>query len=54
LNVIGKKVVSMSLEGAGFEVIDLGTDVSADWIGADGYGADGGAAIKLCRRLIGK
>jgi len=109
---IGKKVVSMFLEGAGFEVIDLGTDVSAerfvaavkehhpdilgmsalltttmpgmkatiealesvgirrqvkvivggapvtqhfaDWIGADGYGADGGAAIKLCRRLIGK
>lgn len=109
---IGKNLVSMFLEGAGFEVIDLGTDVSAeqfvaavkehspdivgmsalltttmpsmeatiralesagirhqvkvvvggapvtqhfaDRIGADGYGADGGAAIELCRRLIGK
>jgi 5-methyltetrahydrofolate--homocysteine methyltransferase len=109
---IGKKLVVMFLEGAGFEVIDLGIDVSpekfvaavkehhpdilgmsalltttmpgmettlraleteglrhrvkvviggapvtehfADRIGADGYGHDGGAAIKLCRRLIGK
>jgi 5-methyltetrahydrofolate--homocysteine methyltransferase len=109
---IGKNLVSMFLEGTGFEVIDLGTDVSAerfvaavkehrpdilgmsalltttmpgmaatiqalesvgirhqvkvvvggapvtqhfaDRIGADGYGANGGAAIKLCRRLIGK
>lgn len=109
---IGKNLVSMFLEGAGFEVIDLGADVSvdrfveavkehspdilgisalltttmpgmeatiqalesagirrqvkvvvggapvtqhfADRIGADGYGADGGAAIELCRKLIGK
>ena len=108
---IGKNLVSMFLEGAGFEVIDLGTDVStdrfvaavkehrpdmlgisalltttmpgmeatiqalesagirrqvkvvvggapvtqhfADRIGADGYGADGGVAIELCRKLIG-
>jgi 5-methyltetrahydrofolate--homocysteine methyltransferase len=107
---IGKNLVSMFLQGAGFEVIDLGTDVSAqsfvaavkehnpdilgmsalltttmpgmqatiealesagirrqvkvvvgggpvtqhfaDRIGADGYGADGGAAIELCRKLI--
>ena len=109
---IGKNLVSMFLEGAGFEVIDLGTSVSAerfvaavkehspdivgmsalltttmpgmeatiqalesagirhqvkvvvggapvtqhfaDRIGVDGYGADGGAAIELCRKLIGK
>ncbi len=109
---IGKNLVGMFLEGAGFEVIDLGTDVSAerfviavkehnphilgmsalltttmpgieatiktlesagirrqvkvvvggapvtqhfaDQIGADGYGADGGMAIELCRKLIGK
>lgn len=109
---IGKKLVGMFLEGAGFEVIDLGTSVSvdrfitavkedspdilgmsalltttmpgmgatiqalesagtrhqvkvvvggapvtqhfADQIGADAYGADGGAAIKLCRKLVGK
>ena len=109
---IGKNLVIMFLEGAGFEVIDLGTDVSserfvamvdehkpdilgmsalltttmpameatmealdkaelrhsvkvvvggapvaqhfADRIGADGYAPDGGAAIDLCRRLIGK
>jgi 5-methyltetrahydrofolate--homocysteine methyltransferase len=30
LHDIGKNLVSMMLEGAGFEVIDLGTDVSAD------------------------
>jgi 5-methyltetrahydrofolate--homocysteine methyltransferase len=109
---IGKNLVGMLLEGAGFEVIDLGTNVTAeqfvaatkehspdilglsalltttmpamgatvealkaagirrqvqvvvggapvtqrfaDRIGADGYGADGGAAIELCRRLVGK
>jgi len=109
---IGKNLVSMFSEGAGFEVIDLGTDVSAerfvaavkeyspdivgmsalltttmpsmeatiqalksagirrevkvvvggapvpqhiaDGIGADGYGADGGATIELCRKLVGK
>lgn len=109
---IGKNFVSMFLEGAGFEVIDLGTDVPAekfvtavkehhpnilgmsalltttmpsietvlkalqsagirrqvrvviggapvtqhfsDQVRADGYGADGGAAIELCRRLVGK
>jgi len=26
----------------------------AEHIGADGYGADGGSAIKLCRNLVGK
>jgi len=26
----------------------------AEYIGADGYGADGGSAIKLCRNLVGK
>jgi 5-methyltetrahydrofolate--homocysteine methyltransferase len=109
---IGKKLVSMFLEGAGFDVIDLGTNVSAEGfvaavkqhrpdivgisalltttmpgmenaikalqaagvrnqvkvvvggapvterfaehIGADGFGADGGAAIALCRSLVGK
>jgi 5-methyltetrahydrofolate--homocysteine methyltransferase len=109
---IGKNLVSMLLQGAGFEVTDLGTDVPAEQfvaaineyhpdilglsalltttmpsmeatikalksagirnqikvvvggapvtqhfanrIGADGYGADGGAAIKLCRKLVGK
>jgi 5-methyltetrahydrofolate--homocysteine methyltransferase len=30
LHDIGKNLVSMMLEGAGFEMIDLGTDVSAD------------------------
>ena len=109
---IGKNLVVMFLEGAGFEVVDLGTDVSADrfvaaveerqpdilgmsalltttmpamqatvealertelrrrvkvvvggapvdqhfadQIEADGYAPDGGAAIELCRRLIGR
>ena len=109
---IGKNLVAMLLQGAGFEVLDLGTNVSperfiaaikenqpdivglsalltttmpamkaaleafaaagvrdrikvvvggapvtqhfADRIGADGYGADGGAAIELCRRLMGR
>ena len=109
---IGKNLVGMLLQGAGFEVIDLGTNVTveqfvaaikehrpdilglsalltttmpameatvgaleaagirhqvrvvvggapvtqrfADRIGADGYGADGGAAIELCRGLVGK
>jgi len=109
---IGKNLVCMLLEGAGFEVIDLGTDVSpeafitackehspdvlgmstlltttmpvmsdtiqaiesagirdgikiivggapvtphfADQIGADGYGNDGGAAIRLCCQLLDK
>ena len=109
---IGKNLVTMSLEGTGFEVIDLGINVSvdrfvtavkeyspdilgmsalltttmpgmgatiqalesagirrqvkvvvggapvtqhlADQIGADGYGADAGAAIQLCRKLVGK
>ena len=109
---IGKNLVGMLLEGAGFEVVDLGTNVTAEQfvaaarehgpdivglsalltttmpglgttieafksaglrekvkvviggapvtshfaerIGADGYGADGGAAIELCRRLVGK
>jgi len=109
---IGKNLVGMLLQGAGFEVVDLGTDVAAEQfvaaarehgpdivglsalltttmpglgatiealksaglregvkvviggapvtphfaerIGADGYGADGGAAIELCRRLVGK
>ena len=26
----------------------------AEHIGADGYGANGGSAIKLCRHLVGK
>jgi 5-methyltetrahydrofolate--homocysteine methyltransferase len=30
LHDIGKNLVAMMLEGAGFEVVDLGTDVSAD------------------------
>jgi len=109
---IGKNLVIMSLRGAGFEVFDLGVNVSADsfvravkeynpdilgisalitttmpgmrdvinapevadlrskvkvivggapvtqhfaeHIGADGYGADGGSAIKLCRSLVGR
>lgn len=109
---IGKNLVAMFLEGTGFEVIDLGVNVSvdrfvtavkeyspdilgmsalltttmpgmgatiqalesagirrqvkvvvggasvtqhlADQIGADGYGADAGAAIQLCRKLVGK
>jgi 5-methyltetrahydrofolate--homocysteine methyltransferase len=109
---IGKNLVGMLLQGAGFEVMDLGTNVPpekfvaavrencpdilglsalltttmpamkaaieaiaaagvrdqvkivvggapvtqhfAERIGADGYGADGGAAIEVCRRLMGK
>ena len=109
---IGKNLVGMLLRGAGFEVTDLGTNVTAeqfvvatkehgpdivglsslltttmpgleatikalesagirhqvkvvvggapvtqhfaDRIEADGYGADGGAAIELCRWLVGK
>ncbi len=109
---IGKNLVGMLLQGAGFEVMDLGTNVTpdkfvaavkdnqpdivglsalltttmpamkatiealatagvrdrvkvvvggapvtqhfAERIGADGYGADGGAAIELCRRLMGR
>ena len=109
---IGKNLVSIFLGGAGFEIIDLGTNVSnerfvtavkrhspdilgmsalitttmpgieatikalesaglrrrvrvviggapitqrfADQVGADGYGTDGGAAIELCRRIIGR
>jgi 5-methyltetrahydrofolate--homocysteine methyltransferase len=30
LHDIGKNLVSMMLEGAGFEIVDLGSDVSAD------------------------
>ncbi len=109
---IGKNLVAMFLRGAGFEVFDLGTNVSADrfvtavkehdpdivgmsalltttmpnmqhviatldsatllsqvkvivggapvtqhfadQIGADGYATDGGVAISLCRKLLGK
>ena len=109
---IGKNLVSMFLEGTGFEVIDIGINVPpesfvqavaehhpdilglsalltttmpsmkatiqalevagirhqvkvvvggapvtqrfADQIEADGYGADGGAAIEVCRRIMGK
>jgi len=109
---IGKNIVSMLLQGAGFEVTDLGTNVPAERfvtavnehhpdilglsalltttmpamgatiealksagirnqvkviiggapitqhfanrIGADSYAADGGAAIELCRKLVGK
>ncbi|MGQ9768110.1 MAG: corrinoid protein [Anaerolineae bacterium] len=111
LHDIGKNLVAMMLEGAGFEVIDLGTDVSPDkfvktvmehkpqivgmsalltttmpamgstvkalqeaglrdqvkviiggapvtdgfarQIGADGYGADASAAVRLAKTLIG-
>ena len=109
---IGKNLVVMFLQGAGFEVVDLGSDVSAerfvaamgehepdilgmsalltttmpamettvralehagirrhvkvvvggapvaqhfaDQIGADGYAPNGGAAIELCRGLVGR
>jgi len=109
---IGKSIVATFLRGAGFEVFDLGINISTDsfvgavkeynpdilgmsalitttmhamtdvikaleaaelrskvkvtvggapvtqhfaeYIGADGYGADGGSAIKLCRNLVGK
>lgn len=109
---IGKNLVAMFLQGAGFEVFNLGVNIPADsfvsavreynpdilglsalltitmpgmvdvikaleladlrskvkvivggapvtqhfaeHIGADGYGADGGSAIKLCRNLVGK
>ncbi len=112
IHTIGKNLVVMFLQGAGFEVFDLGISVSADrfvtavkeynpdilgmsalltttmgdmeatikalgsvglrsqakvvvggapvtqrfadQIGADGYAADGGAAIGLCRKLVGK
>ena len=50
-----------ALEAAGIrhqvQVVVGGAPVTqrfADRIGADGYGADGGAAIELCRRLVGK
>ena len=109
---IGKNLVVMFLKGAGFKVVDLGTDVSpenfvaqvdeqkpdilgmsalltttmpamrttiealeraelrhrvkvvvggapvaqhfADLIGADGYASNGGSAIQVCRKLVGK
>ena len=109
---IGKNLLAMFLRGAGFEVFDLGINITTDsfvgavkeyapailgmsalitttmptmgdvikalevaelrsrvkiivggapvtqhfaeYIGADGYGADGGSAIKLCRNLVGK
>lgn len=41
LHDIGKNLVSMMLEGAGFEVMDLGTDVSAEsFVDAIQQGAD--------------
>jgi 5-methyltetrahydrofolate--homocysteine methyltransferase len=112
LHDIGKNLVAIMLEGAGFEVIDLGTDVAperfvaevrsgdvdlislsalltttmpamaatiqalqaaglrdrvkvmvggapltetyAEQIGADGYGPDASAAVRLARRLVSK
>lgn len=41
LHDIGKNLVSMMLEGAGFEIIDLGTDVTPDqFVAAASNGAD--------------
>jgi 5-methyltetrahydrofolate--homocysteine methyltransferase len=41
LHDIGKNLVAMMLEGAGFEIVDLGTDVTPDqFIGAIKDGAD--------------
>lgn len=64
LHDIGKNPVGMMMEGAGFEVIDLGVDVGseafvktaaekhADPIGADGFSADAPGAVETARRLI--
>ena len=57
----GMGATIQALESAGIrrqvKVIVGGAPVTqhfADRIGADGYGADGGAAIELCRKLVGK
>ena len=57
----GMEATIQALESAGIrrqvKVVVGGAPVTqhfADRIGADGYGADGGAAIELCRKLIGK
>ena len=59
LHDIGKNLVIMMLEGAGYDVIDLGVDLPvntrfAEEIGADGYGKDAAEAVKQARMLIAK
>jgi len=39
LHDIGKNLVAMMLEGAGFEIMDLGVDVPAAFVDAVGKGA---------------
>lgn len=57
----GMGATIQALESAGIrrqvKVVVGGASVTqhlADQIGADGYGADAGAAIQLCRKLVGK
>ncbi|MBA7646244.1 hypothetical protein ES703_54006 [subsurface metagenome] len=57
----GIEATIKTLESAGIrrqvKVVVGGAPVTqhfADQLGADGYGADGGMAIELCRKLIGK
>lgn len=56
LHDIGKKLVAMMMEGAGFEVVDLGVYVEreafADQIGAEGYSADAPGVVKLVKELV--
>jgi len=59
--MLGMRDVIEALEVAGLrskvKVIVGGAPVTqhfAEHIAADGYGADGGSAIKLCRELVGK
>ncbi len=58
LHDIGKNLVGMMLEGAGFEIVDLGTDVApvtkeyAAKIGADGFAPDASLAVTVVRSLV--
>ncbi len=66
LHDIGKNLVAMMLEGAGFKVVNLGRDVApdafvkavvsqayADEIGADGYARDSTLAVVKAKELLG-
>ena len=64
LHDIGKNLVIMMLEGAGFEVLDMGVDINVDSLiatvkeikpdvlGLSGYGRDAAEAVQIARQLI--
>ena len=52
---IGKNLVCMMMEGAGFEVIDLGigrTGQGAEAVGADAYCRDAAVAVETAKALL--